>query len=146
MKIVATMALAFLGLGAAAWAFISRERAETARFETTAEAASGTVMEKSQIFSASPFRPDRRRHVLAYNFKTATGTEVNGTDEVDPTTWNHLKRGDNIRVYYLSDAPKTNHLRLQSAALNDVNWAQLVVVSRIGSLFVVVFILLWRRV
>jgi hypothetical protein len=139
------MALVFLGVGVAARVFISHERADAARFEATAEASSGTVLEKSQVFSESRLRPNRQRYVLTYNFKTVTGAEVEGTDEVDPATWNHLKRGDYIRVYYLPDTPQINHLRLQSAALNDVNWAQVSIVLCVGSVMLAAIILMWRR-
>jgi Protein of unknown function (DUF3592) len=146
VKTAATMAAVLLVVGATTWALISHERADAARFESNAEASPGKVLEKSQVFSESRWRPNRQRFVLAYNFTTATGAIVDGTDEVDPATWNRLKRGDGIRVYYLPDAPKINHLRLQSTAWNDVNWAQVVLVLIVGSMMLGAIILMWRRV
>ena len=145
MKTVATMAAVLLALGAIAWAFISYERAEAVRFEATAEVSSGTIMEKWQVFAESRRRPTRNRYVLAYRFKTTTGAVVDGTDSIDPKTWNRLKRGDDIRVYYLPDAPRINHLRLQSAVLNDLNWAQIVIVLCVVSVLAAGIILLLRR-
>jgi hypothetical protein len=127
VKIIATMALVFLGVGAA-------------------EVSSGAVIEKWQVFAETRYRPARNRYMLAYKFKTAAGAIVDGTDEVELATWNRSKRGDNIRVYYLPDAPKVNHLRLQSTAWNDVNWAQVVIVLIVGSVMLGAIILMWRRV
>jgi hypothetical protein len=146
LKIIVTMALVFLVVGAGAWAFISHQRAEAAQFEATAEPSSGTVTEKWQGFAETEWRPMQNRYVLAYKFKTASGAIVDGSDTVDPAMWNRFRRGDDIRVYYLPNAPQVNHLRLQSAAIKGLNWSPFVLVLVVGCLFAVVFILLWRRV
>jgi hypothetical protein len=104
-----------------------------------------TVIEKWQVFAETRYRPTRNRCILAYKFKTATGAIVDGTDEVELATWNRLKRGDDIRVYYLPDAPKINHLRLESTPWNNVNWAQVVIMLIVGSMMLGTIILMWRR-
>jgi len=145
VKISGMVAAVFLVTGAAAWVFITYQRADAARFENTAEASSGTVTEKWQNFVASRPGPTSSRHVVAYRFKTATGVAFDGTDVVDAATWNPLKRGDKIRVYYLPDAPRVSHLRLQSRVFNESYWVPLALVFFVGCLFAVVFILLRRR-
>jgi hypothetical protein len=145
VKIAVTIASVVLAIGGASWAFISYERAEALQFETTAEASPGTVTEKWQNFVVSRPGPTSSRHIAAYRFKTATGAVVDGTDEIDAATWDRIRRGDDIRVYYLPGAPRINHLRLQAAALSW-NWRHFVVVFCVGSLFAILITLLWRRV